>query len=218
MEKTKDISLNLDTYFPNIYKKIAVSFSAGLESSLILLICIERYGKNNVYVFSQKNVTTDNSPVPIYHRYVNAITKKLNLKNYQEIEIDITNNKTLTRNGVKEEFLLRVWNSVPNLDKIFVGANIVRYGYCSSQEWINGLNSYLQNNQKIFAPFLNLHKEDTIKAYYDLGYQEYIMLTRSCHQPSMDPCGVCSNCLDRIDGFKFIGKNDPTIAERTAFR
>jgi len=210
-KKNKDISLNLDLYFPNTYKKVAVSFSAGLESLLMLLICIKRYGEKNVFAFHQKNIVTDNGTVPLYHIYSKSIIEKLNFHNYHEIDVNITGDKSLDRNGIKDQFVLQIWNTIPNLDKIFIGSNNVRYGYCSSQEFINQIKSRLKDTPQISTPFLELYKEDTIKGYYDLGYQEYISLTRSCHKPYENPCGVCSNCLDRKNGFKLAGKKDPTI-------
>ena len=210
-EKNKDISSNLDLYFSNTYKKVAVSFSGGLESLLMLLICIKRYGEENVFAFHQKHTVTDSGTLPLYHIYSKFIIKKLNFHNYYEIDIDITGDKSLDRHRIKDCFILQIWNTIPKLDKIFIGVNNVRYGYCSCQEFLNQLKTGLKNFSQVSTPFLELYKEDTIKGYYDLGYQEYISLTRSCHKPYNNHCGVCSNCLDRKNGFEIAGKKDPII-------
>jgi 7-cyano-7-deazaguanine synthase len=66
----------------------------------------------------------------------------------------------------------------------------------------------------IEAPFAALHKADVIRLGRSLGVP--LELTLSCMQPrSGIHCGRCSKCRERRDGFREAGGEDPTIYAAT---
>jgi 7-cyano-7-deazaguanine synthase len=59
------------------------------------------------------------------------------------------------------------------------------------------------------APFATLHKADVVALGRSLGVP--LELTLSCMQPRNGvPCGRCSKCRERRDGFREAGGEDPT--------
>ena len=52
----------VNEHFPKIQNKIGVFLSGGLESSLLALIAIELYGKENVICFFSDNIFSNNNP------------------------------------------------------------------------------------------------------------------------------------------------------------
>lgn len=72
----------------------------------------------------------------------------------------------------------------------------------------------LDQNLTIEAPFAALHKADVIGLGRSLGVP--LELTLSCMQPRNGiHCGRCSKCRERRDGFREAGGEDPTIYAAT---
>jgi 7-cyano-7-deazaguanine synthase len=73
----------------------------------------------------------------------------------------------------------------------------------------SALTMGLASTIEIEAPFAYLHKEDVIRKGQALGVP--LALTLSCMQPVGDThCGRCSKCRERRDAFTKAGVGDPT--------
>jgi 7-cyano-7-deazaguanine synthase len=68
----------------------------------------------------------------------------------------------------------------------------------------------LASTIEIEAPFAHLHKADVIRKGHALGVP--LALTLSCMQPvDGTHCGRCSKCRERRDAFNEAGVEDPTV-------
>lgn len=92
----------------------------------------------------------------------------------------------------------------------------------NSFDYFQDLESLIQkgipNNKnrriKLEFPLKNLDKAGVIQMAFDLGVP--LELTWSCYLdgigPSLLPCGKCKGCLERVEGFKFLGVPDPLLS------
>jgi PP-loop superfamily ATP-utilizing enzyme len=189
-------------------KKAGVMWSGGIESTIIVLACIEKYGCDNVYTFTQKFPIDDpfERAQKHYHYFVESIASEIGFTNYQFIEMG---SNGLYSNEVRPEFCKKIYELHPDLDVLYSGINTVHNGPLTNaarkQEVIDAFAEF-----KITAPFISSTKSEAIQLYYDRGQEHILLMTRSCAKNTADHCGVCANCAERILGFKMAGKDDPT--------
>jgi len=86
-------------------------------------------------------------------------------------------------------------------------------------EFIENLNNTILTSSEgkvtVSAPFLYMTKEDILVIGYGLGeYQVPYELTRTCYKDQEKSCGVCGSCVERLEGFKHIGVEDPIEYEK----
>lgn len=107
---------------------------------------------------------------------------------------------------------------VINAKYVFYGANQIDFsGYpdCRSnfvkkfQEMVNiGTKTGSENNNiKIVAPLINMPKYKIISLALKLKVP--LKFTWSCYSGGEKPCGKCSSCKIRMEGFKKLGIKDP---------
>lgn len=86
----------------------------------------------------------------------------------------------------------------------FINSNHAKELDCSA-EFINGLGELAKNVGQIelLCPFRDFSKHDIASLASSLGVP--IGKTFSCQVFSDTPCGVCPNCVDRIDGLQSMG-------------
>ena len=77
-----NIEYNIGENFPLSSKRVGVFLSGGMESSLISLIAIERYGKENVVFFYSDNIFSSNDPErsSYIHTNIKRATLLLNIE------------------------------------------------------------------------------------------------------------------------------------------
>lgn len=64
---------------------------------------------------------------------------------------------------------------------------------------------------RLMTPFLYMEKIDVIKLGHELGVP--FELTWSCYEGREAQCGTCPTCVERIEGFKRLGIQDPVQYE-----
>ena len=192
--------------------KVGVMWSGGIESTIIVLLCLEKYGHDNVYTFTQKFPIDD----PFvraqrhYHMFVEAIAEEVGFTNYTFVEMG---SNGLFSNEVRPEFCERIFELQPNLDVLYSGINMVHNGpmvdLARRQQVIDTFAKF-----KITAPFINSTKSEAIQLYYEHNKQHILSMTRSCAKNTANHCGLCANCAERILGFNMAGMTDPTTYDR----
>lgn len=70
----------------------------------------------------------------------------------------------------------------------------------------------MESDIEIHAPLMRLSKKDTVELARDLGALEVMADTHTCYNGSRPPCGACSACQLRAQGFAEAGIEDPLIA------
>lgn len=193
-------------------KKVGVMWSGGIESTIIFLLCLEKYGADNVYTFTQKFPIDDpfDRAQRHYHMFVEAIANEIGFTNYRFIEMG---SNGLFSNEVRPEFCERIFELEPDLDVLYSGINKVHNGPLTDparrQQIIDMFARF-----KINAPFLNSTKADALNLYREHGLLQWLPMTRSCAKNTANHCGLCDNCAERILGFTTAGLVDPTIYDR----
>lgn len=88
----------------------------------------------------------------------------------------------------------------------FINSNHAKEIDCS-KEFFDKLSEILTEygSIDIKMPFRDLSKADVIELGISLDVP--IVKTYSCQASSKTPCGVCPNCVDRIDGFKAVSQS-----------
>jgi len=82
-----------------------------------------------------------------------------------------------------------------------------RSGFLESQA--RSLSLGLGTDVAIFAPLIELTKAQTVKLARELGAWDALSLSWSCYLGGERPCGDCSACRFRIEGFREAGEVDP---------
>lgn len=62
------------------------------------------------------------------------------------------------------------------------------------------------------APFIDTDKEDILK--WGVEHHVPYHLTRTCYKDQQLSCGKCGSCVERLEAFNKIGKEDPVKYER----
>jgi len=190
-------------------KKVGVFWSSGLESTLLLLLCIDKYGKDNVYAFTQKTPFDDPfiDGVKHYHYYAQQMADEMDFDNHFIIESP-TNSVYVNR--LREDTYHTAIKLVPDIDVLYLGINEVVYGRLADPEHKKAVLDKVAELGLVSMPFLNMSKAQIVDLYYQLGYEKWIPLTRSCAKNIPTHCGTCTNCKERKLAFETAGKLDPT--------
>lgn len=191
-------------------KKVGVFWSSGLESTLLLLMCIDKYGKDNVYAFTQKTPVDDvfANGVKHYHYYAQQLADELDFANHIIIE---TPSNSVYVNRLREESYYNVVSMMPDLDVLYLGINEVQFGRLADPEHKKEVLNKISEMKLMATPFLNITKAQVVDLYYQLGYEKWITFTRSCAKNIPVHCGTCTNCSERKLAFSVSGRTDPTV-------
>ena len=197
-----DITLSDNSNFVfNINKlgnNIAIQFSGGIESTLLLYLIVTELKKNRL---------NKNYCAYIFNRYNNPIQKAENLlRNIEKIVNDKiiyekVNLPTMT-NLKLEGLVTRHYMAKKGHDMIVTGIQqppsdpLIRPNYnIDLKEYIGVL----------YAPLWNLQKHHTIEIYYKLNIEFLLPYTHSCGSNQEEPCMKCFNCIERIWGYEKLG-------------
>ena len=189
--------LDLDKEFPSRFKTVGLAMSGGVESAALLLLLIERYGKENVHVFSG-----------IIHgrrsweaRNAEKLCKMIGVSNFHAIDKDFR----FMGNEDNGKLRLTGLSLVPSIEGWFNGANKLLFAptNVTTQEQLDVINK-----RNVFIPFIQLLKHHTIDILYQLGREDVLYETFSCTERSDRHCGVCYCCHERVRGFATIGEKD----------
>jgi 7-cyano-7-deazaguanine synthase len=84
-----------------------------------------------------------------------------------------------------------------------------RPDFIESFERMERLSLGESSNVKLYAPFLNLRKENIVEIGAELGVP--FSETWSCYKGGEYHCGTCGTCVERKEAFELAGVEDPTI-------
>jgi hypothetical protein len=188
---------------------VGVFWSSGLESTLLLLMCIEKYGKDRVHTFTQKFPHDDpfDRAVKHYHYFADALADEMGLCNHHTVEVG---SGGLNSNEVRIDLYNAAIKLVPNIEAIYVGVNTTQVGRLIDPTQRQIVADAWDTATLIKTPFMDIKKYEAIKMFYEYGYSQWITSTRSCARSTVYHCGRCSNCTERKMGFDQAGIQDPT--------
>lgn len=179
-----DFSFDIDMY----PKNIALLFSGGVESSLLLYLLTKEIQNTNhklsVYVIDRPSNPIDKSK---------NIFSKISKESLNVLKIPKVN----------------YWQQVPLASLILKSKHdVVLWGinkYPSKQSIRPNHIFNFQETDKLKLPFKDLEKTQTIDAYYKLGIEHLLPLTHSCGSDKILPCGICFNCRERVWAYNILG-------------
>lgn len=212
-----------------------VLFSAGLDSAVLLLQTVQRYGiAQPVYVHS--GLAWERDERALAERFLAALPPGSGVLDLVVLEVDMRDVYPATHWAVRGE--APAFDS-PDQDVYLEGRNVVLLSKTAvfaartaSSKIVLGplagnpfpdarpeffeamaraLSLGLGTTIEIEAPFLALHKSDVIRIGAELGVP--FELTLSCMQPvGGQHCGRCSKCRERSHAFAEAGLTDPAVA------
>lgn len=190
------IVFDFDYHFPKHLKTVALSMSAGVESTLLCHLLVQRYGAENVYVFSGafKGRRWWEAANAQKISSILGVTKFYAIDQTSEFMSPQDNWKMYVHTKLKYKY--DGWFNGTNA-KLFTPSNV------TSSDVVNDL--YKQNH---FLPFVFLKKYHTVGMYYKLGLEDLLYKSHSCTIRSDIHCGECPCCHERVRGFATLGEKD----------
>lgn len=191
--------LDLDYAFPSELKTVAMSMSGGVESAALYLLLERFYGRDNVYVFSAH----------IDRRRWEA-EKARELSRYLNISADhftVIHDRFHDMSPPENKRLRTLASGLCNFDGWFNGANKLMF---APTKVITPEHKQLVRSEKVYLPFIDLLKQNTVEIFYLLKREDVLWKTHSCtvNHFKNGHCGKCYCCHERVRGFGVLGEKD----------
>ena len=219
-------------------EKALVLLSGGQDSSTCLYWAIDRFGRDAVssitFNYGQKHgIELECAEAIAAHAGVAFACLPINT-------FTALGGDALTENGIAVEQELDAETGLPNT--FVPGRNLVFLTYAAAFAYQRGiahlvtgvsqtdysgypdcrqatLNSLqqtirlgMETDVEIHAPLMQRSKKETVELARELGALEVMADTHTCYNGMRPPCGTCSACKLRAQGFSEAGVEDPLIA------
>lgn len=171
-------------------KKIGIMLSGGLDSGLLYYVCCKIIADNNL----DYNLNLYNT----YEGYNNVAGRVNEFVNKQF-------NLTTTLNKIELPSMHHSAYVFFAIGEALKTSNIVLLGdTTNSPIELGGLepNRLRSTHPKVFQPFFDYNKKDTVRMCIELNLHELMSLTRSCAHPTKYSCNECYHCKERVWAFK----------------
>lgn len=200
------VDFKIEDLFPDTMQVVGLSGSGGAESTLLMYLLAERYGPENVHVFSgvvhgRRHWESGNAA---------RMAEHIGIKNVHLVDDDF-----LYMSAREQKRLItRARNHPYNCQGYFIGESLNYFSPNSTpqpiQEEIN------RTKHSIYLPFIKarLTKSHIIDIYFQLGIQDILFKTHSCTVQDGTHCGECYCCLERVKGFNDLGLQDKATYDR----
>lgn len=201
------------TSLPDTDKNVVAVLSGGLDSSVVLMLLVEKYGNDRVfavsYDYGQKQWMelnkarnlTDSLGVEhkIFDLYILGKIARPMSANIEGTSVDMPKIKDVLgdpqpvtyvpfRNLIMLSLTL-AYAEASKASHVFTGLQVHdEYGYWdTTQRFVDGINSIAEQNRthkvKIVAPFSHLSKYQEIEICKELGMIDYLASTLTCYNP-----------------------------------
>jgi 7-cyano-7-deazaguanine synthase in queuosine biosynthesis len=183
--------------------RVGVSFSAGLDSTLLLsLLILELRATEREHIPIVAFTTHKSTGEAEYtERMIELIRKHFNRK-VEHIN-DLPNSPEYEEQGVADpDNIRRIYNYYDNDIKIYVGVN-------NSNNCPHKLPWKYTRFKHYDSPFLDYSKDQLLKMYQFIGIEHLIPYTHSCAQQKHGNCGKCYSCRERQWAFDQLGLENP---------
>ncbi len=199
------VVLDLEKEFPREFTTVGLSMSGGVESTALLLLLIQVYGKENVHVFTgfisgRRQWESENTF---------KLAQEAGLSPHQ---IHVVDRKYEVMSPKESYDLMIQAKKIVSLDGWFNGINRLLFAQTrtKSAEEIKRINKL-----GIFLPFIRLYKQHTIEIFFLLDQVDLLYKTFSCTVQKHVHCGNCYCCWERVRGFATIDQKDHAIYGKT---
>ena len=183
--------------------RIGVSFSAGLDSTLLLsLIILELRETEREHIPIIAFTTHKSTGEAEYTARMLELIRKHFRRKIEHIN-DLPNSPEFEIQGVADpDNIRRIYNYYDNDIKIYVGVN-------NSNDCPHKLPWKYTRFNHYESPFLDLSKDKLLQMYQFLGIEHFIPYTHSCAKQKHGNCGKCYSCRERQWAFDQLGLENP---------
>ena len=225
---------------PNTKGAIVV-LSGGMDSTIALRLCVEKYGKDNVraltYFYGQKQsieiekAKFTTSKLGVKHKVFDLsvlgdiskgfsanVDTDMNMPTIKDVLGDPQPKTYVPFRNMILNSLAFSFAEANKASHVFTGLQVHdEYGYWdTSQRFVDAMNAVADQNRthkvKLEAPFSQLAKWEEIDIAKELG-DVRLDYTLTCYDPDEAgrSCGVCPSCSERIQNFIRARVRDPKI-------
>jgi 7-cyano-7-deazaguanine synthase len=219
--------------------KVALSLSGGLDSTTLLYMLVDKYGKDNVFpvsfMYQQKQsieidlAAASCEALGVFHHKVDIsflgnVARKVSA-NIQGSDIEMPTIVDILGNPQPPTYvpfrnllfssMLLSFAEANQCGAIALGLNSNdQYNYWdTTPEFVSALQNVVDLNRmnkiEIFTPLVSLNKTEELKIGLKLGCDYSKTVTCYDVNEHGESCGVCPSCAERIMAFKNIGIQDP---------
>ena len=151
---------------------------------------------------------------------VNRVSELLNCPVPDIVYVE--EDKTISKQRVINEPIYRLAKENNNYVQVFTGINhfapienVPKVDATSApRPWRHVEGEDLSKRNIIVTPFLHLYKYHILDLYYRNGIESLLEVTYSCaNSKTLDNCGHCYWCRERVWAFEQIEKKDPALKE-----
>lgn len=201
------------TSLPDTDKNVVAVLSGGLDSSVVLMLLVEKYGNDRVFAVSYdygqkqwmelKKARNLTDSLGVEHKIfdldiLGKIARPMSA-NIEGTSVDMPKIKDVLgdpqpvtyvpfRNLIMLSLTL-AYAEASKASHVFTGLQVHdEYGYWdTTQRFVDGINSIAEQNRthkvKIVAPFSHLSKYQEIEICKELGMIDYLASTLTCYNP-----------------------------------
>ena len=227
-----------DIHFP-VTDKVALSLSGGLDSTTLLYMLVDKYGKDNVFpvsfTYQQKQcievelAKASCDALGVHHHIVDIsflgnIARNVSA-NISGSDIDMPTIVDILGNPQPPTYvpfrnllfssMILSFAEANQCGAIALGLNSNdQYNYWdTTPEFVSALQNVVDLNRmnkiEVFTPLVSLNKTEELKIGLKLGCDYSKTVTCYDVDEHGHSCGVCPSCAERIMAFKNIGIEDP---------
>jgi hypothetical protein len=216
-----------------------LTWGGGIDDTLGVILCIERYGANNLNIMT---VSRDRF-FPDLYPYTNALIdtigidrSRLKILNRPIVPTGILSSQVasfayyMMENDIHTAVDFMTEGNEIRVRQYYTYAKRMLYFVPQDYKYADIARDMAQNPMKYRKfPFDTLTREDIIDIYYEKNLQHLLHLTRSCGAKTKQApinhtmrrftetdlennlhCGVCPRCTKRKYSFKSLNVTDPT--------
>ncbi len=188
----------VDTQLPGHIRVPGLSLSAGVESTALLLLLIERYGADAIQVFTGK--------IRGRRAWESVRAEKMARRlGVPHNHIHVADDNFRFMSPEENLHLRQLSHQKADCDAWFNGANKLLF----SHTWVRTHEHKKRlRDAGFYLPFIDLFKTHTVDVFFRLGKEDILYDTHSCTERGNIHCGQCYCCYERVRAFASIGERD----------
>jgi len=184
-------------------ERIGISFSAGLDSTLLLSMIIlelKRTSRENIPIIAFTTFK-ETGESEYTERMITLLEKHFN-KKITHIN-SIPNRDEYEKVGIADpENIQKIYNLYNGNIKIYVAVN-------NSNDCPIKLPFEYSIYEHFESPFLNLSKTQLLESLYELKLDEFVPYTHTCSRQKYGNCNSCYSCQERNWAYETLGIENP---------
>jgi 7-cyano-7-deazaguanine synthase in queuosine biosynthesis len=172
------------------HKNIGIMLSGGIDSGLLYYLCCK--------IRSEENLDFNLKLYNTYEGYIN-VAERLNDYVCKQFDVAFIINKIeLPTMHHSAYVFFAIGEALKTSDIVLLGDTT------NAPTQLGGLepNRLRSTHARVFQPFFDYNKSDTIRICKELNLNELISLSRSCTHPTKYVCNECYHCKERSWAFK----------------